>query len=124
MKSEHIESWIFKNEDLNKIVTEKYLTKNMGLSKNWVAKHARACGCFARNPRRFFLQQVLNHLHALAEEAQSKAGARLMQRTAQRQVVRNMFDAIVKKRKLAKIKRSPLDDFDKYFLEFDKKKGK
>jgi hypothetical protein len=112
-----------KNEDPNTIVTEQYLTQTMGLSRNWIAKHASACGCFARNPRRFFLQKVLSHLYALAEKAQLKAGARLMQSTAQRQVVSNMFDTVVKKQKLAKIKRGPLDDFDKYFNEFEKKGG-
>lgn len=124
MKNVNGEKRNLKNDDPNTIVTEQYLTQTMGLSQNWVAKHASACGCFARNPRRFFLQQVLSHLHALAEKAQLKAGARLMQRTPQRQVLSNMFDAAVKKQKLAKIKRDPLDDFDKYFLEFDKKEGK
>jgi len=92
------------NEDQNKIVTEDYLTskKGLGLSRNYVIRHSREFGCFARKPKRlFFLGRVIAHLHALADEAVVKAGKRRLQNEAQRQTVNKIFNEA--KRKAVKV---------------------
>lgn len=110
------------NEDPNRIVTEEYLTQHMGLSKSWIARHARACGCFARKPRRFFLSHVMAHIHALTEEVQTKACAKRAYERAQRQTVDKIFDQVARKNKVAG-NRSSIINFVDYYSK-TKKVGK
>lgn len=69
---------------------EEYLMETLGLTKSFIARHARAMGAFGR-PRRFFLRHVLEHLEALAEKAMKKAGTAELRQKANKRIVNELF---------------------------------
>lgn len=104
----------------DRIVTEDYLKVQMGLSSSWIAKHARACGCFARKPRRFFLANVLDHIHALASNAAASAdGSR---KKADKQKMEKLVEQVAHPKLMTKTPGIVFEDFYRQ-LKIRKKKS-
>lgn len=56
------------NSNQKQIVDQAYLESKLHLSANFISRHSRAMGCFARNPRKFLLDKVMKHLEQLASD--------------------------------------------------------
>jgi hypothetical protein len=98
---------------MNRIVDQNYLETVLQLSPAFIARHSGAMGCFARKPRRFFLDQVMVHLEKLAAQAQTRAHGRRFQRAAQIREMQRFADRISRKNK--KMSEELVSDFTTYF---------
>ncbi len=98
---------------MSRIVDQNYLETVLQLSPAFIARHSRAMGCFARKPRRFFLDQVVAHLEMLAALARTRANGRKFERSAQIREVQRFAERVSRKNK--KTTDTGVSDFTAYF---------
>jgi hypothetical protein len=83
-------------DERNEIVGDSYLVEELNLTKPFINQHARQMGSFGR-PRKFFLKNVMDHLHCLARESMEKARGRVIRRAQVKQEINELFNVVLMK---------------------------
>lgn len=78
------------------IADDSYLIGELKLTKAFINRHARQMGSFGR-PRKFFLKNVMDHLHNLANESIEKVNGKVMKKAHLKQEVNELFNIVVMK---------------------------
>lgn len=76
------------------IVDEEFLEKELGLSKSFINKYSRRMGVIKRNPRLYFLKNVLEFLEERARQSRRKVLMEQAQAQARKYEINKMFEEI------------------------------
>ena len=77
------------------IVTEHYLTEELGLTRSFIDRNARAMGSFSR-PRKFFIDNVMGYLNHLAVRSMEKVYSKASRQNVVKQEVNRLFQDVMK----------------------------
>ncbi|KJR41155.1 hypothetical protein MCHI_002940 [Candidatus Magnetoovum chiemensis] len=80
----------------NLLVNDQYLMDIFNLTQSFINRNARAMGSFGR-PRRFFLNNVVEFLHHLADTSIQKSNYKAMKQFMTKAQVEQIFEEVTKK---------------------------
>ncbi|HAM49177.1 MAG TPA: hypothetical protein DCP92_00195 [Nitrospiraceae bacterium] len=76
------------------IADDSYLVEELNLTKAFINRHARQMGSFGR-PRKFFVKNVMDHLHNLANESMEKVNGKAIKKANLKQEINELFNNVV-----------------------------